>query len=210
MGDAPGTVEVGVEHAAPVTFVHFQEGHRIANPGVVDQNVAHAEGVLGGTEAGVDAVGVGYVHGDRHCLKALLLELVHQRGQAIGAAGSQHDTGAGSGQYAGEVGAEAAGGAGNQGSFAGQVEARGGHWSDLLLLLGILNAPEYRPTYPLIPAQAARVMTHDQPDTGVPSGKLACTSRPPSGLSPSNRLPWWRSMMRCTMDRPSPAPWLLP
>src|SRR5690606_24548651 len=126
-GYAPGAVQVGVHHAAPVAFGHVEEHHRVTDAGVVDQDIHHTPLLFRLLEGALDAVAVGHVHGHCQGLGALRLQLRYQCGQPVGAPRGNHHPSSGPGQGAGKVGAQAAGGAGNQRGLAGQIKTLCNH-----------------------------------------------------------------------------------
>ena len=94
-------------------------GAGAGDAGIVDQEIDGAEAGLGGVEGRGNGVGIGHVEGDGGGARA---EACGLRREALPAPGGQHDPGAGGVQDAGEVQAEAAGGAGHQRGAAGEIE----------------------------------------------------------------------------------------
>ncbi|MNN20565.1 hypothetical protein D3C81_1338500 [compost metagenome] len=124
LGDAPDAVQVGGDHVAPVVLADVQAALAVGDAGVVQHHVDHAEGCFGGVEGGFDGGAVGDVqrHADRFAAGGadFLLDL----GEAVDAAGGQYHAATGAGGGARQMGADAAGGTGDQDGLAGQGEVR--------------------------------------------------------------------------------------
>jgi hypothetical protein len=122
--DEEGAARVGVHHVVVVLGRDVDQPLRRADARVVDQDVDGAHLGLGMRHRGGDAVGVGDVERHHMGVAALGLDLGAQRLQPLHAARGQHHAGAGLGQRARELRAQAAGGAGDQRHAAGRGRCR--------------------------------------------------------------------------------------
>ncbi len=132
LGDAPDAVEVGGEHGAPVFLADFQSALAVADAGIVQHHVDHAELRLGAVERGLDTGTIGHVQYHGVCLSALGLNGLCKLRQPLGAPRREHYAGASLRSHAGQMGADTAGGAGDQHSLAGEGEKIVAHGSSLV------------------------------------------------------------------------------
>ena len=149
LGDEECAAGIDVEHVVEVLGRDVCELLGGADAGVVDEDVDHAHLGLGVGDGGLDAVGVGDVELDDVRVAAGRLDLGAQRLQALDAARGQHDARAGVGQRACELRAQPAGGAGDEGHAAGQVDLHAHGFTLLSFVLrpaATLGAPDWMGT----------------------------------------------------------------
>ena len=113
--------DIDVDHLVPL--VHFQRGQRRHrhDTGVVYQHIDAAESLQGGLRQLFHVFTTGDVAGHGHGLAAVLFDVVGQLLQAVKATCTQHQFGALGGQMACGGFAQAAGSAGDDDDFIGDI-----------------------------------------------------------------------------------------
>ncbi|MNN26470.1 hypothetical protein D3C81_1399750 [compost metagenome] len=110
---------------APVLLADLKHALAIADAGIVEHHVDHAERGFGGVEGGFDAGPIGDVHGHCQGLATALTQRFGQFVQTFHAARGQNHPRPGTAGNAGEVGADTTGSTGDQHGSATQGEGRG-------------------------------------------------------------------------------------